>query len=65
MSKKLRVLNVMIQPILVWDDGEELTMFEQQIKPLQVPLSELSSLDSRFKEEVKTLEEQILNCNEN
>jgi hypothetical protein len=40
MEKKLRIVHVIVQPVLVWDDGEELSPFEQQVSPLQVPLSE-------------------------
>lgn len=59
MAEKLRVLHVVIQPVLVWDDGEELISFEQQISPLQVPLSGLNGLDDRLKDEVKRIEEQL------
>ncbi|PEM10778.1 hypothetical protein [Bacillus wiedmannii] len=59
MHKKLRVLQVVIQPILVWDDGEELTPFEKQAVPLQIPLSELEGLADKIKNEVKQVEEQF------
>lgn len=59
MNKKLRVLHVVVQPVLVWDDGEELTPFEQQAQPIQVPLSALDGLADKLKVELSQLQEQI------
>ncbi|AKU43344.1 hypothetical protein CPT_Silence7 [Bacillus phage Silence] len=57
--KKLRVSHVIVQPVLIWDDGEELTPFEQQVNPFQIPLSQLTELSKKIKEEVKQIEEQF------
>lgn len=57
--KKLRIAHIIVQPVLVWDDGEELTPFEQQVSAIQVPLSQLNGLCDRFKEEVKKIEEHL------
>lgn len=59
MNKKLRIAHVIVQPVLVWDDGEELTPFEYQVSPLQIPVAELKGLADKLKEEVKQIEEQL------
>lgn len=48
MSEKLRVLHVIVQPILVLDDGEELRPAPQQMAPVNVRLSELADVQSQI-----------------
>jgi hypothetical protein len=57
--KKLRISHLIIQPVLVWDDGEELTPFEQQVQPVQIPLSKFSQFEEKLKEDVKKLEQEL------
>lgn len=55
MNKRLRILHVIVQPILVWDDGQEFTPFEV-VKPIQIPLSELGGMADKLKAEVAQLD---------
>lgn len=57
--KKLRIAHLIIQPVLVWDDGEELLPFEQQVHPVQIPLSKFSHFEEKLKEDVKKLEQEL------
>lgn len=59
MEKKLRVLHVLVQPVLVWDDGENLTPFEQQIGVVPVGLSEMSNIADKIKLEATSLESTL------
>lgn len=63
MMKKLRISHLIVHPVLVWDDGEELTPFEKQVQPVQIPLSGITQFTEKLREDVKRLEEQ-LNINE-
>lgn len=58
MSKKLRVSHVIVQSVLVWDDGEELSPFENQVNPLKVPLSALEGMAEQIKNEIEELNKQ-------
>lgn len=58
MTKRLRISHVVVQPVLVWDDGEELEPAEQ-ITPIQVPLSKLPALAKTLPNEVSALARSI------
>lgn len=51
-DRKLRVAHVLVQPVLVWDDGEELTPFEPAPGPTQVALSALDGLAEKIRDEI-------------
>lgn len=55
---KLRVLQVVVQPLLVWDDGSELVP-GPEVQPLTVPLSKLAEIAHTIPEQVATLEAQL------
>lgn len=55
--KRLRVSHVIVQPVLVWDDGEELTP-GPQASPMQVPLSALSGVADSIRTDVASFEAQ-------
>lgn len=55
MSRKLRVAHVLIQPVLVWDDGEELEP-GPEASVVQVKLSELVGMADRLRAEVAQAE---------
>lgn len=57
-NKRLRVSHVIIQPILVWDDGKELLPFKHQIKPIEASLSELNEIGEKIKIEIEELNKQ-------
>lgn len=46
-EKKIRVLHIVVQPVLVFDDGVEF-LPGPQIKPVTVRLSELPSLSAEI-----------------
>lgn len=54
--RRLRIAHVIVQTVLVWDDGNELVP-AQQVAPLQVPLSHLAQLAERIPHEVARLEQ--------
>lgn len=49
--RRLRVAHVIVQPVLVWDDGTELSP-GPQAQPIQVPLSELDGMADKLRTEV-------------
>lgn len=51
-DRKLRVAHVLVQPVLVWDDGEELTPFAPPPNATQVSLSELDGLADKIRAEI-------------
>lgn len=51
-DRKLRVAHVLVQPVLVWDDGEELIPFASPPNATQVSLSELDGLADRIRGEI-------------
>lgn len=55
MTKKLRIAHVIVQPVFVYDDGEELEP-GPVASPVQVPLKALSGLADRFRAEVEAAE---------
>lgn len=59
MTQRLRVSHVIIQPILVWDDGEELSP-GPNAGPVQVPLSALAGMADQISKEIAEQEAQLL-----
>lgn len=58
MTKCLRILHVVVQPVLVWDDGEELHP-GPQLQPLVRPLSQLAAVAASLPPEVAALAEKL------
>ena len=58
--RKLRIAHVIVQPVLVWDDGEELNQ-GPQAQPVQLPLSALAGLADQIRAEIAAQESQLLN----
>lgn len=56
-TRTLRVLHVLVQPVLVWDDGEEMTP-GPQVQPLTMPLSKTVDLASELPAQVEALAAQ-------
>lgn len=54
-APRLRVSHVVVQPVLVWDDGEELSP-GPQCQPIQVPLSALPELADHIRRDVSEQE---------
>lgn len=57
---RLRISHIIIQPVLVWDDGEELTPFEKQVQPVQIPLSKFSDYEKKLKEDIEKIEKGVI-----
>lgn len=55
---------MIVQPVLVWDNGEELTPAEE-IQPIRLPLSQLNELADKIKDELPNIEKQVLNNGRN
>lgn len=55
--KKLRLVKVMVQPIIVLDDGE--TLSEKTVQPIQVSASEWESYPQKMAEELKRTEAEL------
>ncbi len=55
--RRARISHVVVQPILVWDDGEELSP-GPDAQPFSVPLSALAGLGEKLSVEVAALKEQ-------
>ena len=51
----MRVLHVMVQPVLVWDDGTELAP-GPTLNVQAVPLAELAGLRDKIEADLPTLE---------
>lgn len=56
-SRRLRVHQILVQPILVWDDGTELVP-GPEVAQIALPLSRLVELAERFPAEVAALQAQ-------
>lgn len=46
-NRRLRVAHVLVQPVLVWDDGEELSP-GPEAAAISVPLSQMPGLPARL-----------------
>src|SRR5690606_34712773 len=55
--RRLRVAHVIVQPVLVWDDGETLSP-AAPLQPATLTLPELDGLADTIRAEVAQLEEQ-------
>lgn len=58
MTRRLRIAHLVVQPVLVWDDGEELEP-GPAAQPITVPLSQLAALAERLPGEVAALAEKL------
>lgn len=54
-ERRLRIAGVIVQPILMWDDGDELTA-GPQTQPITVPLSALPDLPQALTADLELLE---------
>jgi hypothetical protein len=57
--KKLRISHLVVQPVIVWDDGEELTP-GPELGAVSVPLSKLSEVATTFPAQLVLLQEKLL-----
>lgn len=55
---QLRVLHVLMQPVLVWDDGEEFTP-GPGIDPVAVPVSQIAAFVEKLPDEVAAVAEKM------
>lgn len=58
MKRRLRISHLVVQPVLVWDDGEELQP-GPPIDPVPMPLSQLATFADNLPGEVAKLAEQL------
>lgn len=56
--RRLRVQQILVQPVLVWDDGEELTP-APGLQQLSVPLSQLARLVETLPAEVAAMQARL------
>lgn len=56
-TRRLRVAQVIVTPVLMWDDGTELTS-GPQVQPITVPLSALDGLAEQIAAQVAAMQEQ-------
>ncbi|NWL13496.1 hypothetical protein DM793_19720 [Paenarthrobacter nitroguajacolicus] len=55
---KLRIAHIIVQPVLVWDDGAELTQ-GPELGQISVPLSRLVSFAESLPDEIAALQAKI------
>jgi len=55
---KLRISHVIVQPVLVWDDGEELSP-GPDINPIQVSVSQLGGLSETLPAQVEAIKSEL------
>ena len=55
MTRRLRVAHVVVQPVLVWDDGEELTP-GPGVQPLSLSLSAFPEFPQQLAEQLAEAE---------
>lgn len=55
---KLRIAHVIVQPVLVFDDGDELSP-GPEVQAVHLPLSKLSQLAESLSREVAALEAKL------
>lgn len=58
MQKKIRLAHLIVQPVLVIDDGEEL-IAGPELKAIQLSLSQLDSFIASLPIEIEQLTEQL------
>jgi len=56
---KLRISHLVVQPVLAWDDGEELTP-GPELAQIALPLSKVSGFIGALPAEVAALQEKLL-----
>lgn len=56
--KKLRIARVVVQPVFIWDDGEELSD-GPTVEPVSLPHSQLAQFVANLPEQVAALAEQL------
>ena len=57
---KLRIQQIIVRPMLVWDDGEELSP-GPELQPIPLSLSQMEDFMKKLPLQVAALEEQSLN----
>ncbi|OGL22622.1 hypothetical protein A2707_04895 [Candidatus Saccharibacteria bacterium RIFCSPHIGHO2_01_FULL_45_15] len=57
-KKRLRIAHIVIQPVLVWDDEDELSP-GPELSPVSVPLSQAREMLAGLPAEVEKLESQL------
>lgn len=57
-ERKLRVLHVLVQPVLVWDDGQDL-LAGPEVQPQALPLSAMPELPEQILAQIKAQEDFI------
>lgn len=57
-ERKLRLQHVLVQPVLVWDDGEELAP-GPELKQFATPLSRLAAIADSFPAELAALQARL------
>jgi hypothetical protein len=58
-ERRLRIQTVLVQPVLAWDDGNELTP-GPQCDPIQVTVSGLVDVANSLPAQVQELEDKLL-----
>lgn len=58
-ERRLRVSHIEIRPVLIWDDGDEMTP-GPPLNTANVPLSVAKSMLDGLPDEVRTLEKQLV-----
>ena len=57
-ERRLRISHVLVQPVLVWDDGDELEA-GPQLNAVQLPASGLAEFAAQLPVQVAVLAEQL------
>jgi hypothetical protein len=60
-DRKLRVGGIIVQPVFMWDDGDELKVAAQG-EPQQLPVSEVAAYVGQIKAQVGELEAKLLSA---
>jgi len=58
MTRRLRIQSIILTPVLVWDDGEELSP-GPELGQISVPLSKLGEFAAGLPAEVAALAEKV------
>lgn len=59
MTRKLRISHILVQPVIVWDDGEELSP-GPATQPTQVKPSDLATLLPHVLDQIAQAEAELL-----
>lgn len=60
-TRRLRVAHVLVQPVLVWDDGNELSP-GPQLQATQLQLSQVAATLAAVPQQIAELERQLLDA---